>query len=185
MSTPKVYKNRIRIPSLEEILNDKEFWSKVDKSGGANACWPYTGTVDRYGYGVVQRRKLQCHGLPRHLVSSRYAYMCYHKTPLKKEEHVLHSCDNPACCNPAHLRIGNHIDNMRDKNTRGRNVSPAQAGFSQKGASNFGSAESRKKALTLRAEFQGGNTDVPALAAKYGYTNRTVRNICRGKTWAE
>ncbi|WP_428985700.1 HNH endonuclease [Sinomonas terricola] len=45
--------------------------------------------------------------------------------------HILHSCDNPPCVNPGHLRPGTRFDNMQDKVLRGRhfqsNQTPLQA----------------------------------------------------------
>jgi HNH endonuclease len=37
--------------------------------------------------------------------------------------HVLHNCDEPACINPEHLRVGTHADNMRDTVLRNRRPS--------------------------------------------------------------
>jgi DNA invertase Pin-like site-specific DNA recombinase len=33
---------------------------------------------------------------------------------------VLHSCDNPPCCNPHHLRSGTQLENVQDMHAKGR-----------------------------------------------------------------
>lgn len=42
------------------------------------------------------------------------------KDDTDREVCILHTCDNPACCNPHHLFIGSHDDNMADKRGKGR-----------------------------------------------------------------
>lgn len=86
------------------------FWSKV-KVGRPLQCWPWRGNRDNKGYGRlrVQRRYLKAHRLAWALFNERWP-----------ELHVLHSCDNPWCCNPLHLREGTDADNMRDRDSRGR-----------------------------------------------------------------
>lgn len=76
------------------------FWRNVEIRGD-DECWPYTGHIDRDGYGKYQR-----HGAHReafHLATGRRALFS-----------VLHSCDNPPCCNPAHLREGTQADNIAE-----------------------------------------------------------------------
>jgi hypothetical protein len=33
---------------------------------------------------------------------------------------VLHTCDEALCCNPNHLYLGTQLDNIKDRDTRGR-----------------------------------------------------------------
>lgn len=71
--------------------------------------WPWT--LDKDGYGQVR-----IHG---HKGAHRIVYAVFNG-PIPDGLHVLHTCDTPACVNPAHLKLGTHADNMRDKRIRKR-----------------------------------------------------------------
>ena len=53
-----------------------------------------------------------------HIYAHRLAYMLA-VGPVDGWQ-VLHTCDNPKCCNPAHLELGTHAENMRQMRERGR-----------------------------------------------------------------
>ena len=91
------------------------FHPHVDTSGGPDACWPWTGTLSTWGYGRV---RVYVDGRRMEMNASRAAYIAANG-PIG-DLFVLHSCDNPPCCNPKHLRPGTHADNMADRKRRGR-----------------------------------------------------------------
>jgi hypothetical protein len=69
------------------------------------------------GYGWLARA---CgDGRVRHMTAHRYAWILKHGEP-KDGLHILHKCDNPPCCNPDHLRLGTHDENMAEMLARGR-----------------------------------------------------------------
>src|SRR5690606_12474380 len=92
------------------------FWPRVDRSGGAESCWPWKGIVDKSGYGVYSNARRRFRTQKAH----RVAWMLHYGRSLSSSEHVLHRCDNPPCCNPGHLRQGTHADNMADMKAKGR-----------------------------------------------------------------
>lgn len=82
-----------------------------------DACWVWTGFRDRKGYGQIAldgRRGV-------HGYTHRVAWEL-HNGPIPDGLWVLHRCDNPPCCNPAHLFLGTAADNNRDMAAKGRHV---------------------------------------------------------------
>ena len=89
--------------------NKDSFMSRASWYSG---CLVWMGNLNGHGYGFckIDRRVWLAH---------RYSYLI-NKGEIPLGMCVMHSCDNPACINPAHLSIGTHKDNMLDKVNKGR-----------------------------------------------------------------
>lgn len=72
-------------------------------------------TDGRLSYGAI---KAVQNGESKTFLVHRLAYMLFIKDP--GNEHVRHTCDNPICVNPGHLKSGTHQDNMQDMVDRDR-----------------------------------------------------------------
>ncbi len=80
--------------------------------GEPDECWPYTGAKRRRGYGAFALNK---RSLPAHRAVFQDA------TGIDPGDRmVCHTCDNPPCCNPAHLFLGTATDNVHDMLSKGR-----------------------------------------------------------------
>src|SRR5687767_12056524 len=113
------------------MLNDR-FWTKVDKNG-PNGCWVWLVNKNNKGYGMFSINAAVGKKLA-HRLSYEDA-----KGRIPRGAFILHSCDNPACVNPAHLRVGNAKDNVGDMMERGRKVTVALKGEAN-GSSKFTAA---------------------------------------------
>lgn len=79
-----------------------------------SGCWLWIGSLNRAGYGTgcVKSRALLAH---------RFSWTAY-VGPIPDGMLICHKCDTPACVNPAHLFLGDHMDNMRDAAQKGRSA---------------------------------------------------------------
>ncbi len=90
----------------------ERLWAMVDQSAGADGCWPFLGVRDPNGYGRMSIRR------GRTQIASQVAWFVTNGD--LGALHVLHHCDNPPCCNPAHLFLGTQADNHADMVSKGR-----------------------------------------------------------------
>lgn len=102
-------------PSPFQLIRES-FWARVEK-GSPNGCWEWKGQR-RKGYG---RFRLSGLGRVRRWFSAhRIAWELFHDKAVPEDRSVLHHCDNPPCCRPGHLYLGDQLQNMRDRMERNR-----------------------------------------------------------------
>jgi len=95
----------------------ERFWNKVNKNT-PSGCWEWTGGLNDKGYGRIRVNWI-LYG------AHRFSYYLHH--PITKnikeiEYEVMHTCDNPVCVNPYHLKLDTHANNIKDKVEKGRQL---------------------------------------------------------------
>lgn len=145
------------------------FWSFVDKCG-PDECWEWLGNrnlTTNYGRYTAHSKTESTH---------RLAYE-FTFGPIPTGKFIRHRCDNPPCCNPNHLLIGTHADNMADKARRGRLVI-------YHGANHVNAKLTEDEVRQIRQEVALG-INRKSLAKKYKVSLQTIYNTSRGKTYAD
>ena len=141
----------------------KRFWDKV-KIGSRTECWEWTAAKFTKGYGAfgIRGKSERAH---------RVAWMLANQKPIGKY-FILHSCDNPKCVNPAHLRRGTHRDNEKDKVNRGR----------QAGERNSNARLTREDVLQLRYIYKSGWSSAD-LANLVGMNTSHISKVVNNYYW--
>lgn len=129
-------------------------------------CLEWTGARTPNGYGHLgyQGRDIGAHRLAWMLANGRDP----------GEGHVLHSCDNRPCINPAHLSLGTALQNARDKMMRGRGMIGAEVP---------GSVLTREAVTAIREEYARGGTTYSKLGLKHGVSMENIHYVVKMKTW--
>lgn len=155
---------------------EPRFWAKVDV-GEPDDCWNWKGgtTGGRTGkraqlfYGALHVRR---GGIDIRLAAHRLAYR-FVKGEIPAGALICHTCDNPRCCNPAHLYAGTPADNSRDMVERRRTAA---------GVRNPRARLTYEQVQKIRSLRASGWT-LTRLATEYGVHISTIGNICSGKSW--
>lgn len=157
-------------------------------------CWIWLGARRAKRYGQLRFNQ-------KHLAAHRAAWVVY-RGEIPEGLHVLHKCDTPLCINPDHLFLGTHLDNMEDKETKGRgnhaagerNGRHTKPERTSRGDDHY----TRKQPGLKRGELNGRAKLTPAdvisirqwpgkqaaAARHFGVTKTTIRGIWLGKLWS-
>lgn len=154
-------------------MTPEVFWGKVDKSGGPDACWPFTPKANGRGYGKCRWHGTfyQAHRIAAYLTGIVSTLHIDKSNPV----YVLHSCDNPRCCNPKHLEAGTQSKNILDAFARGRAKAPRIFGRTERGKFSY------QQAQEIRARYAEGGVTQTQLAAQYNVSQAAISQIIRGK----
>lgn len=146
----------------------ERIWGKFRITHFDNGCWEWTGSRDNQGYGRVRHGK-------RLLLAHRLMWSVANCEEIPDGLDILHRCDNPPCVNPNHLYAGTHLQNMRDRDSRGRRRPPY-------GEQNASAKLNADQVRDIRARLARGENQY-ALAAKYGVRQATISSIHLQKSW--
>jgi hypothetical protein len=146
------------------MTTPERFFAQVVEN--KDACWEWPGGKDQDGYGVFRGEVL---GVP-YTRAHRYSWAFHNQQVIPEGGIICHSCDNPQCTNPKHLRLGTHEDNQRERRSKGRH-----------GSNRTPAAKLTPEMVREIRSADGRQADI---AAKFGITQTTVSDIRRRKSWA-
>lgn len=140
------------------------FWEKVQKGEG---CWNWTASTAGKGYG-----QLKYPGTRKQLYAHRISYEL-HYGDIPKGLSVMHTCDNPRCVRPEHLRLGTCADNQQDMALKDRSLHGSRNGTAKL---------CEDQVVKVHAALKLGLTQ-KQVAAAFGISQIEVSRIHTGKRW--
>lgn len=121
-------------------------------------CWEYTG------YYNAHRRTPYYSYQGRKVIPYRLVWELFKGEPIPEGKMILHKCDNRKCCNPRHMSVGDHQENIDDMKERERHGLPHH---------------------TVRAIRKVAESGMPhsAIAKQYGTSRRNITAIVNHETY--
>lgn len=167
--------------TLTRVSILSRYLSKVDASGGPDACHLWTGGTFSNGYGRLSLDDAKRSSVRSH----RWGYEHF-VGPIPEGLVVRHTCDTPLCHNPRHWILGTNGENSRDMTVRGRSL---------RGATNPASKLTEddvreiRRLLKLTADGKGytrrGQLTQRQIAERFSVSQPVIRDIKFRRTWPE
>lgn len=148
---------------------EDRFWLRVDRSAGPHDCWPWLGHHNPSGYGRINTGTLAPRNQLAHRLAYTYAY------GIEPGPCIMHTCDNPSCCNPTHLVDATIAENNADTRRKGRHRGAP-------GSRNSHSRVNERDVQIIRV-LAGIGCTLREIAERYDIGLSTTQKIVRHETW--
>lgn len=172
-----------KISKAPNGLSNDERFERMLVSDPETGCRLWQGATTCWGHGHFNVKLPD--GRYRTVIAHRHAYKRY-VGPIPDGMMVCHKCNVPNCVNVDHLYIGTAADNCRDMRVAGTHISTRPE--LQRGSANGRAKLTEEDARRIRDDYRPGRPfhvgNWPELAAKYGVSESTIRNIVGGRQFA-
>lgn len=135
---------------------------------GPDECWEWTCGRDDDGYGEIS-----VGGSSKHRRAHVVAWELANDRLVPAGYCVMHVCDNPPCVNPGHLLLGTNLDNLADRDRKGRQ---------QRGEQHARARLTEADVRNIRRAWKRGES-LTALGVEYGTTPQNIYSIVHRKSW--
>lgn len=153
----------------KSILRKLHANSIVSESG----CWEWNGLRDTRDYGIIS-------GFGRQYMAHRISWKLHNNCEIPEGKFILHSCDNPPCWNPAHLRSGTQQENMEEMWSKGRGCPHPE--LLCPGERNPHAKMTNANVMEIKYLLSQGARQKD-LAERFGVSGTVISKIARGKGW--
>jgi HNH endonuclease len=170
-----------------ELARFNSFFNKHDENWPE--CWVYTGARNKGGgksqkywkgpgYGIFQTSTL----VPKTRRAHRLAYELWNG-PIPPGCQVQHTCDNPLCCNPDHLKLGTPKQNTEQMQRRGRIPTGSQHTNTKLNTETIQQIYDLccEKLPQCKPHAKGNEAIYREIGEQFGISYSHVRNIHRGR----
>jgi len=167
-----------KVAYTDSIIKDfsesdvKRFWSHVNKNGSIpkhrpelGNCWEWTASKCHNGYGNFS---LQTWPIRAHRFSAVLHGKFTHEQPS-----VIHSCDNPACVNPDHLKCATQKENSHDMIKKNRQANGEKQHL----------AKLVKEQIAKIRKLRAGGMTLQKISDLFGVDRSNIGYIVNGVTW--
>lgn len=150
-------------------------WSKIDRNG-PGGCWIWTRSTNNMGYGAmwIDRKPM--------VAIHRFMYQLAHGN-IAADIFVLHKCDVPRCCNPAHLYLGTAADNGRDMAQRKRSMWGERGRHAK--LTNAQALEIQARFWTNGKRGRLARNNSRELAREFGVKHFAILALVSGRSWKQ